>query len=394
MKLLVVASAIDLNYRLGCTPAWWQLLKALHETGNEVIVTPYLGQPVESLWWRTYRNPCRRESMIFNSYLERRKKAGMLPARRNMLSPVFERIIKHYVRPRWEKHLLSILEMEAEVDAVLFMSVPINHMSGIPSKIKQATGIPVIHYDGDMPIILPKYATDSAYKFNYYENADLSEYDAFLSNSKGVTADLEEMGAKNIHPLHYAVDPELCPPIDVEKDIDISFFGYGSEYREEWMTKLITIPSLRMPEARFAVSGGNLRIDLGNARMIGDLSYSEWRHFCCRSKINLNITRWSHASVYASSTMRPFELAAFGSCIVSQPYNGIEEWFEVGKELFVVQSEDEAVETYRRLLSDEDERKQAGARARERVLKQHTYKHRTAELVEIIKDLRCDANAV
>lgn len=388
MKLLVVASAIDLNYRLGCTPAWWQLLKALHETGNEVIVTPYLGQPVESLWWRTYRNPCRRESMIFNSYLERRKKAGMLPARRNMLSPVFERIIKHYVRPRWEKHLLGILEIEDKVDAVLFMSVPINHMSGIPSKIKQATGIPVIHYDGDMPIILPKYATDSAYKFNYYENADLSEYDAFLSNSKGVTADLEEMGAKNIHPLHYAVDPELCLPIDVEKDIDISFFGYGSEYREEWMTKLITIPSLRMPEARFAVGGGNLRIDLGNARMIGDLSYSEWRHFCCRSKINLNITRWSHASVYASSTMRPFELAAFGSCIVSQPYNGIEEWFEIGEELFMVRGEEEAIETYKRLLDNEDEREKAGSRARERVLKQHTFKHRAIQLMDIIRETK------
>ena len=58
MKILVLASALDLKYGLGCTPSWWQLLKGFQETGNEVIAIPYLGDPVESLWWRTYRNPC------------------------------------------------------------------------------------------------------------------------------------------------------------------------------------------------------------------------------------------------------------------------------------------------------------------------------------------------
>ena len=58
MKILAVASTMDLRQRLGCTPAWWQLWKALYEIGHEVIVTPYLGDPVDSLWWRTYPNPC------------------------------------------------------------------------------------------------------------------------------------------------------------------------------------------------------------------------------------------------------------------------------------------------------------------------------------------------
>lgn len=388
MKILAVTSTIDLKYRLGCTPAWWQLLKALHETGNEVIVTPYLGQPVESLWWRTYDNPCSRESVIFNSYVERRKKSGISPSKRNIFSPVFESIIKHHIRPKWKRHLLSILERENAVDAVLFMSVPLNHINGIPSQIKQTAGIPVIYYDGDMPTILPKYTIDRGFKFNYYEKADLSEYDAFLTNSKGVIADLEEMGAKNVHPLYYGIDPELCTPIDVNKDTDISFFGYGSDFREEWMEKLITIPSQQMPGVSFAVAGGNFRIDLGKARMIGDLSYSEWRRFCCRSRINLNITRWSHTNIYASSTSRPFELAAFGSCIVSQPYNGIEEWFEVGKELIVVNNENEAIETYRRLLHNEEEREKIGNRARERVLREHTFRHRACQLTDIIKAIK------
>ncbi len=388
MKILVWISTLDLKLKIGCVPAWWQLLKALHETGNEVIVTPYLGRPVESLWWRTYPNPNALESTIFNRFLDWRKKRGVSPSKKTILSPVFKGLIDHYIRPRWAKHLLSILEREDAIDAVFFLGIPINHVTGIASKIRETYKIPVVAYDGDMPTILPKYSVSRGFKFDYYQGADLSEYDAFFTNSEGCIPDLEAMGAKNVHPLHYGIDPELCSPVDAEKDIDVSFFGYGSEFREEWMEKLITVPSQKMSGVNFAVAGGHFGIDLGKAKMLGDLSYSAWREFACRSKINLNITRWSHTNIYASSTSRPFELAAYGACIVSQPYNGLEKWFDIGKELYVVNSEDEAVETYQRLLDNPEEREETGRRARERLFKKHTFKHRATELVDIIKNIK------
>ena len=64
-KILAVASAVDLDFRYGCTPAWWQLWKGLHEAGADLIVTPYRGRPVESPWWRTAPNPCYREGEAF-----------------------------------------------------------------------------------------------------------------------------------------------------------------------------------------------------------------------------------------------------------------------------------------------------------------------------------------
>ena len=67
MKILALASTLDLKYGLGCTPSWWQLLKGFQETGNEVIAIPYLGDPVRSLWWRTYDNPCSWQSRLFNA---------------------------------------------------------------------------------------------------------------------------------------------------------------------------------------------------------------------------------------------------------------------------------------------------------------------------------------
>lgn len=387
MKILAIVSTIDLKNKLGCTPAWWQLLKALYETGHDVIAVPYLGHPVESLWWRTYQNPCVRESLIYNAYLESKKKAGQSPGAKTILSAAADQLIQNYVRPKWRRFLHNVIDKEKGISLLLFMSIPVNHFTGIPSSIKNRTGIPVAFYDGDMPTILPRYTVSRGFKFNYYEKADLSEYDAFFSNSKGSIPDIEKLGARNVSPLYYGIDPDLAAPVEIEKDIDISFFGYGSDFREEWMEKLITIPSREMPGVKFAVAGGGFNIDLGNAKPIGDLSYSQWRYFACRSKINLNITRWSHTGVYGSSTMRPFELASFGSCIVSQPYNGIEEWFEPGSELIIANDSSEAVNIYRTLLNSPDKRREMAEKARLHVLKEHTYKHRAAQLVETIRGL-------
>jgi hypothetical protein len=365
------------------------LFKALHETGNEIVVVPYLGDSVETLWWRTYPNPCSWESKLYNTYLEQKKKHDHLPKATKKSNSFLNKFAEKYVKRKWDKHLINILEKEKDVDTVLFVNIPLNHVKGLSTKISDEYGVLTAYLDGDMPTILPQYAVDRGFKFNYYEgNVDLSEYDAFFTNSKGVISDLEEMGAKNVHALYWAVDPMLFTPVNIEKDIDISFFGYGSEFREEWMEKMITNPSKKMLDINFSVGGKNFGIDLGNANLVGDISYSEFRNFCCRSKINLNITRWSHTNVYASSTSRPFELAAYGACIVSQPYNGIEEWFEIGKELFVVNSEDEAIEMYRWLLDDKEEREKVGGKARERVLKEHTFQHRAKELVDVLRGIK------
>jgi glycosyltransferase involved in cell wall biosynthesis len=387
MKLLVIISTIDLKYKLGCTPAWWQLLKALHEIGNEVIVTPYLGGGIESLWWRTYENPCCKESTIFNAYLERKKNLGRSPSERGLFSQLARQLIKHYIKPKWLKHVFNILKREDDIDAILILNVPLNHIEGIPTKIKTDWSIPVAYYDGDMPTILPKYTVERGFKFNYYENVDISEYDAFFTNSKGVISELQKLGANRVYPLYWAVDPLLFTPIEIEKDIDVSFYGHGSELREKWMKMMITNPSVKMVDVNFSVGGGNFGIELGNAKLVGPLSYSAWRIFCCRSKINLNITRKPHTEVYASSTARPFELAAFGACIVSQPYKGIEEWFEIGKELLIVRSEKEAIETYKWLLDDDTQREELGRKARARVIREHTFQHRAEELINILRGL-------
>ena len=62
---MAFASAIDLDFRYGCTPAWWQLWKGLYQIGVDLIVTPYRGRPIDSPWWRTAPNPLYREAELY-----------------------------------------------------------------------------------------------------------------------------------------------------------------------------------------------------------------------------------------------------------------------------------------------------------------------------------------
>src|SRR5262249_38834142 len=103
-----------------------------------------------------------------------------------------------------------------------------------------------------------------------------------------------------------------------------------------------------------------------------------------RGRINLNITRRSHATVFGSSTCRPFELAAAGAAIVSNPQEGMERWFEPESEIRIVSSADEALAAYRELLGDPAAAEAMGRRARERVLDEHTYAHRARRILELV----------
>ena len=55
-----------------------------------------------------------------------------------------------------------------------------------------------------------------------------------------------------------------------------------------------------------------------------------------------------------------------GATIVSNPHQGIERWFEPGREVLVVSDADEATTAYRELLDDPGRAEEMGRAARER----------------------------
>jgi spore maturation protein CgeB len=147
---------------------------------------------------------------------------------------------------------------------------------------------------------------------------------------------------------------------------------------------MIAEPSHEIRDARFVVGGARLNVDLGRAEFIGPIMPSEIRRYAARAKVNVNIARAPHATFYASSCMRLFELAAMGCCIVTNPIKGLDEWFEPGREVLVASEGRNVADSYRELMVQTEVRVALGEAARRRVAQAHTYNHRAKELKEMI----------
>ncbi|MCA9905346.1 MAG: glycosyltransferase [Anaerolineae bacterium] len=400
MKLLIVVSSLDLTQPFSATPAWWQLLKALYEVGVEVIATPYQGPAIESLWWRAAPNPAKWQGDVFKSardlarkFMSREASPSSLPRSttdepaESRSDQVVRQAAQSLIAPLWLSHLDKLLTKEPDIAAVIFLTVPLNQLVGVPAELMRKHGKPVFYYDGDVPASLPNLPDMRGFQsgFRIYQGANPAEYTAFISNSAGGMQYLKALGAREVHTVFYGVDTDVFSPARVDsQDIDAFFYGHGREYREHWIDAMISQPSQSLPDARFAVRGKNLG-DLGRAETLPYLSFNKMREYASRSKLNLCITRMAHASVYASSSSRPFELASMGCCIVGNPYAGVETWFEPGKEIVIVHSAAEAIDRYRYLLANDMERKRVAAAAYSRVHKEHTMRHRARQLVEIVK---------
>ncbi|MCA9883383.1 MAG: glycosyltransferase [Anaerolineae bacterium] len=400
MKLLFVVSSLDLTQPFSATPAWWQLMKGLYEVGVEVIATPYQGPAIESLWWRAVENPAKWQGDAFKTVRDTvRKLRPETPAQQVQMTDttaaddyqqesasdkLIRQMAQTLIAPLWLRHLDNLLTKEPDIDAVVFVTIPLNQLNGVPEEIIRKHNKPVFYYDGDVPASLPN-MKGFATGFRIYNGSKPQEYTAFISNSTGGEDLLRQLGAKATHTLWYGADPDVFAPTDVaEQDLDVMFYGHGREYRGEWVDAMIRDASNALPDARFAVRGTRLG-DLGRAQSLPYLSFSKLREYACRSKINLCITRGAHASVYGSSSSRPFELSAMQCCIVANPYNGLDQWFEPEKEIVIVNSGEEALDRYRFLLSHDEARLRMALAARERVLKEHTFRHRARDLVKIVQ---------
>jgi hypothetical protein len=389
-KILAVASAVDLDFRYGCTPAWWQLWKGLCEAGADVVVTPYRGRPVESPWWRTAPNPTYVEGESFARLRDAvARMKGDRYLRRAEESPedglgdrMTRELIWRWVTPRWRRHLEALVERERP-DAVIVFTVPMSHLRGIPTALRERFGVPVVFYDGDAPMSLPEFGgMDTG--FNWYHDADPGEYDLVISNSEGAGPRLLELGARRVETVFWGADADFFAPQPVDKEYDVFFYGYGDKFRRDWVHAMVGEPSRALPDADFALGGRDFQGDVGRARTIGDIPFNTFARAISAAHVNLCITRRSHASVYASSSCRPFELAASGAAIVSNPYEGVERWFEPGSELIVVDDAAEATSVYRALLADPAQAEELGRRARTRVLEEHTYRHRAQQVIDLI----------
>ena len=102
------------------------------------------------------------------------------------------------------------------------------------------------------------------------------------------------------------------------------------------------------------------------------------RRFYNSQRFTLNVTRADMIAAGWSPSVRLFEAAACGTPIISDWWSGLDNFFAPDREILIARTAEETLR-YLREISDE-ERRAIGARARERVMAEHTAADRAAQL--------------
>ena len=253
---------------------------------------------------------------------------------------------------------------------------------------------PIAFYDIDTPVTLAKLARGD---YEYLSPDLIPRFDLYLSFTGGPFLDRLEsqLGAQMVRPLYCSADPDIYYPQRVKKLWDLGYIGTYSADRHSQFVSLLLTPANAYSSGRFIVAGSQYPSDIRwptNLSRVLHLPCLDHREFYNQQRFTLNLTRGPMAKAGFSPSVRLFEAAACGTAIISDPWTGLETFFEPGKEILVAASTNEVLD----IIQTEPERTilKIGQAARERFLREHTPDHRAAELENYLAELTSPSPAL
>jgi spore maturation protein CgeB len=197
-----------------------------------------------------------------------------------------------------------------------------------------------------------------------------------------------QLGARAAHLVYNAADPdEYFPvPAEAEKRCDLLFMGNRMPDREQRVWNLFLRAAQLAPELGF-VLGGNGWGDCplpSNVRWMGHVPTGDHRAWNCSARLVLNVNRADMAAIGYSPPTRVFEAAGCGACVITDVWEGISTFFSPGEEILVAASAEEIVSLVR--TTSAEQARAIGGAARRRVLRDHTYAQRAAELDALLSE--------
>ncbi|HEY0557293.1 MAG TPA: glycosyltransferase, partial [Thermoanaerobaculia bacterium] len=285
----------------------------------------------------------------------------------------------------WESTLSEARRQVADADAAIVTSYcPDGAAAG--ELVLSTAGPLSVFYDLDTPVTLERFGRGEPVP--YLPSAGLGGFDLVLSYTGGRALDelRERLGARRVAPLYGSVDPEVHRPADPRPDFrgDVSYLGTYAADRQEALERLFLQPARRLPAKRFVIGGAQYPVDFpwgDNVFFVRHLPPADHAAFYASSPLTLNVTRAAMAGMGYCPSGRLFEAAACGTALLSDSWEGLDRFFEPGREIFTASGTDEASEILS--LPREEVRKVAHA-ARERTLAEHTAEKRAAEMVDLM----------
>jgi spore maturation protein CgeB len=230
-------------------------------------------------------------------------------------------------------------------------------------------------WDIDTPVTAAKLARGD---HEYLSPALVPRFDLYLSFTGGPL--LDELGARRPVPFYCVADPALYRPLDVPVRWELGYLGTYSDDRQPKVDELLLEPARRSPY-RFVVAGPQYPPEIRwppNVERMENLPPADHPGFYCAQRFTLNVTRAEMVRAGWSPSVRLFEAAACGVPVISDWWEGLDAFFEPGREILIAETADDVL---RHLRAGD---RAVGLRARERVLAAHTAEHRARELEQLV----------
>lgn len=194
-------------------------------------------------------------------------------------------------------------------------------------------------------------------------------------------------GARQCIPIYNALDPTTHHPVapDPRFASDLAFLGNRLPDREARVEEFFLKPAAACPDRHFLI-GGNGWHDKGlpqNVKHLGHVGTAEHNAFNCTPLAVLNVARDSMANIGFSPATRVFEAAGAGACLITDYWEGIDQFLKPDQEVLVARDGQDVAEHVTALTPARA--RAIGEAALARVLADHTYTLRGAEVDRILR---------
>lgn len=251
----------------------------------------------------------------------------------------------------------------------------------------------VIFWDVDAPATLDRVRSDPSDPFHQL----IPRYDAILTYGGGdpVVNAYKALGAQLCVPIYNAMDPETHYSVspDLRFSSDLAFLGNRLPDREARVDEFFLKPASQLPSMKFLLGGAGWddKAKPPNVRYVNHVFTNDHNAFNCTPLSVINISRGSMAACGYSPATRVFEAAAAAACLITDKWEGIEQFFEPGREILVAESGDDVSRLLRTLSTNRA--RAIGRAAYRRALAEHTYAHRATLVQSIIEGRPLSAGA-
>lgn len=287
--------------------------------------------------------------------------------------------------PNWETVISRAQEEINDADVTIITSYCPDGIAATEAVIDSSTIR--VFYDLDTPVTLA--AAQQGKALSYIGPRGLCDFDMVLSYTGGQALDAmkQQFGARCVVPLYGSVDPEVhCPVPDIGRfRADLSYLGTYATDRQIMLNRLLLEPAEKLPDQKFLIGGALYPESFPwqkNIYYIQHIAPHDHSAFYCSSRLTLSVTRSSMGAMGYCPSGRLFEAAACGTPVLSDTWEGLNEFFTPESEILIASRANDTMDALS--LSDAELRR-IGQAARERALSEHTADQRARELEQILE---------